>query len=136
MIPFFDIFRGILLDYVHTILKGVFKKILHLLCDSSNHEQNFYLKPEIKRDINKKLSEIRPPDSIMRTPRTLDDLKFRKANEIEDFFLYYFPILLKDRLPKQYYNNILFIIYSIYHLSKTNVSDLEVDHAECLIELF
>lgn len=66
----------------------------------------------------------------------LSERNFFKANEIEELFLHYFPILLRNRLRKKYYEHFLLIVYAINYLSKPVINTREIDHAEFLIDLF
>ena len=48
----------------------------------------------------------------------------------------YFPILLKDKLKKPYYDHFLLLVYATKCLTSTNISDRDIDHAEFLLDSF
>lgn len=136
LIPYFDLSISFVPDYVHIILLGIFRLLLSLWFDSKYHAEDWYIKKDQKDKLNRNLLDIKPPDTTMRTPRSLEERPFFKANEIEALFLHYFPILLRDKLKKQYYQHFLLIVYAIHYLSKPIIHRREIDHAQFLIDLF
>lgn len=92
-IPHFDRAKGFITDYMHADLLGVMFMLLHLWCNPNNHEKDYYLRPEIRDEIDEILQKIAPPDDVTRTPRKLSDLSNWKASELRPFLLYYEPII-------------------------------------------
>lgn len=136
LISHLDISRAFAPDYMHVICLGVFRMLLSLWCDTSNKAEDYYLKKRMKEQINCELASIRPPDSTMRIPRTLKDIKNLKANEFEEFFIHYFPIILRGKLKKKYFDHFLLLCYGIANLSKPKIHLREIEHARALIDLF
>ncbi|XP_064470517.1 uncharacterized protein LOC135385242 [Ornithodoros turicata] len=55
--------------------------------------------------IDRRLRQLTPIWEMSRLPRSLADMKFWKASEWRDWLLLYSPVVLKDILPKAYYDN-------------------------------
>lgn len=121
---------------MHIIDLGVFRTLLSLWFDSSNWKKEWYINTTLRKQLDCELKKIKPPDSTMRTPRGLEERRFFKANEIEELFLHYFPVLLKNKLPRKYYDHFLLITYAIEYLSKPIIKKEDIDHAEELVNLF
>lgn len=69
ILPSFDIVNGTTIDYMHCVLEGVVKKLLNLWL--SEVGQPYYIKSQIAK-INGRLLDIKPPNTITRTPRSVD----------------------------------------------------------------
>lgn len=136
LIPYFDISKSFLPDRLHVILLGLFRMLDSCWLDPKNKGHPYYIKKSIRKEISKDLEKNRPPDTTMRTPRGLDQRKYYKGNEREELFLHYYPIVLKNRLPKKYYQHFLLSIYAIHNLSKLKILKSDIDHSENLIDLF
>lgn len=81
-IPFFNLVSGFGEDYLHVVLKGAGSTLIRIWTSSCNKKKPFYISKQKKREINKELSNLFPPDEVTRTPRTLDNLSFWKASEL------------------------------------------------------
>lgn len=136
LIPHFDISCGFVPDHLHIFDQGIFKTLLNCFCESKNKNEQYYINKRKRRELSKELLDIKPPNSTTRTPRSLDEKNYFKANEIEEYFIHYFPILMKDKLPKQYYDHLLLICYAMNRLMNHVIHKRELDHAEYLIDLF
>lgn len=77
--------------------------LLNYFCNSKNKDEKYYLKKKMQRTLSRELLEIKPPDSTTRTPRSFGDRNYFKANEFEEYFIHYFPIILQDKLKKNIY---------------------------------
>ena len=58
------------LDYMHCVLQGVIKGLMHLWFDSCNHEKPYYLGKHL-RIIDQLLEKQRPPHEFSRRPRSI-----------------------------------------------------------------
>lgn len=87
LIPHFDISKGLLPDFLHVFFLGIFRTLLTLWFGSKNKDEDYYVKKHLRDQLNREILQIRPPDSTMRVPRSLDDMVYFKGNEIEDLFL-------------------------------------------------
>ena len=108
-IPYFNIAIAVLLDYMHVILLGGCRLLYSLWFSTKNKDEPFYINKNLRDAIDKDLQNIFPPDYVTRTPKTLENMNFWKASEIRECLLNYFPILLKDKLKKTYYDHFLML---------------------------
>ena len=90
------------------------------------------IKKSDRDEINEDLLKLRPPDSNTHVPRDMKYMKYLKGSELEDGLLHYYPILLKDKLPKKYCDHFLLLVYGINALLKRKIHQREVDHAVLL----
>lgn len=136
LIPYFDISKGFLPDFLHVFHLGLFRTLLSLWFGTHNKDEDWYINKSQRKQLDRELLSISPPDSTMRVPRSLVDMKYYKGNEIEELFLRYFPILLRNKLKKKYYQHYLLIVYAVHNLLKISIHDREIDHSKFLIDLF
>ena len=80
-------------DYMHSILEGVFKQLMKRWFDSRYHNEPYSLR-KYMADINRFISTIKPPSEVPRTPRPLDAMAYYKASEYRAWLLFYsLPIM-------------------------------------------
>lgn len=72
-LPHFNIIKGMALDYMHCVLLGIMKMLLHLRFDKAHRAEGFSIASRVK-DVDKRLSLIKPPAFISRIPRSLEDI--------------------------------------------------------------
>lgn len=78
-IPEYDLAEGVSYDYMHCVLLGVTQLLLRMWFTSSFHGKAWYLGSAVK-EIDNHLCNIRPPDEIQRTPRSIErTLKYWKG---------------------------------------------------------
>ena len=70
VIPGYDLIDGMSADYMHCILLGVCRLLLHLWVQSSHCQQLWYIGNQVAT-IDDRLCHIKPPNEIQRTPRSL-----------------------------------------------------------------
>lgn len=107
LIPYFDVSRSFMPDRVHIIFLDLFKNLTSLWFDTCFWQVDWYSKKRDQQQISLELEKMRPPDSTPHTPRGIEQRKFFKANEWEEIFLFYFPILLRSKLKAKYYKHFL-----------------------------
>lgn len=132
----FDIIKGFGIDYMHCILLGVMKKLLSFWIDSSHSEEPFYIAPDQKEILNKKILSITPTSVIKRLPRSIYCHSTLKANELRALLLYYLPVCLPGHFKSNvYYKHFMKLSSSIYILLSTTISAEQLNTAEkALIE--
>jgi Transposase family tnp2 len=133
--PKFDIINGLTIDYMHCALLGVTKTLLELWLDSSNHFEEFYIGLR-KKEIDRRLLQIKPPSSFSRMPRSISELAMWKANELRNFLLFYAQPCLYGILPLKYLNHFMKLSKSIYILLKQEISEDDFLVAELLLKEF
>lgn len=70
-LPNFNIINGIPVDYMHGVLLGVTKSLLHFWFCSKYSQDEWYCGNRIS-DIDKMLMKVKPPNDITRTPRSIE----------------------------------------------------------------
>lgn len=73
---------------------------------------------------------------IKRKPRSLEERKNYKANEISGMLLYYLRVCLNGILPKRYLDNFQLLSSSIYKLLETRISNKDLDETENKLNQF
>ena len=136
LIPHFDPSISFPVDYLHAVLLGIMRMLLSLWFNPKYKHKEFYINKSDRDEINKDLMKVTPPDSITHVPRDMKYMKYLKGSELEDGLLHYYPILLKGKLPKKYYDHFLLLVYGIHALLKRKIHDREIDHAEFLLNKF
>lgn len=120
---------------VNTDILGVFKQLLELWLDSSNHKQPYYIGRKID-EIDKRLLQIRTPQEIGRKPKTLRERKFYKANELKSFLLHYGSAVFNGVLPEDYLNHFMVLSDCVHFLLKETISRIELSHVEDQLNKF
>lgn len=117
------------IDYMHSILEGVFKQLLKCWFNSSFHSEPYSLRKHLS-EINKIVYKIQPPNEIQRLPRSLDQIQFFKASEFRAWMLFYALPILAMFLPPEYSNHLFLLVSSMHELlsDKINVSELDKIH--------
>lgn len=103
-----DMIQAFPLDPMHLIYLGVVKKLLIFWTKSKKH---FSCKLDARKidkiSSNLQKAALNKPSEISRKIRTLNVLPYWKATEFRSFVLYTGPIVLKDILPNEVYNNFM-----------------------------
>ena len=77
-VPGFSLVHGVSIDYMHCVLLGVCRQLLKLWFVSKHHKELWYIGKQTTV-IDSRLSSIKPPREVNRTPRSLDTIKFWKG---------------------------------------------------------
>jgi hypothetical protein len=120
LLPNFDMARGFVPEYMHSVLLGCVRQFVFLWFDSSSHDEAFYLGRRL-RDVDAILLQIKPPSEIKRLPRSLNLRKYWKASEWRNFLLFYF-IHLSDFLPKKYFDHWCLLAFAVYSLLSKHIT--------------
>jgi len=106
------------LDYMHSVLLGVVKRLLVFLtkgpkkCRLSRNQVNV---------ISQELLKLKLPSNFNRQPRSLNDLCYWKATEYRSFLLYVGPIALKGVVNSNTYKHFLALHVSMLILLNSEV---------------
>jgi len=123
LLPFFDIIKGVVPDYMHCILLGIVKQFLNLWLTSTN--EPFFITDY--KLIDEIILTACPPDEIRRVLRSLDHRLIWKASEFRVWLLFYSPIVLKHLLPRKYYKHWLILVKGMHMLLKKNISRKDIE---------
>ena len=108
------------LDYMHSILLGVLKRMLTFLikgpkiCRLSSHHIS-----KISERLNNLNGNM--PSEFNRQPRGLDELCYWKSTEYRQFLLYHGPVVLKGIVPDNVYQHFLALHISMSILLKEGI---------------
>lgn len=108
------------LDYMHCILLGVMKQLLTLWIKVKRRP--FSLASCQVNAISEKLILLCPQitSEFQRKPRSLDDFERFKATELRLFLLYLGPLVLKNGLPKRFYDHFIKFHFAVRILCDPN----------------
>lgn len=116
-VPGVGLFTSIPPEYQHLICLGVVRRLTHfyflrvkdfkLKCRLSSHQL---------QHVSSLIDKCKPffPKEFNRKFRDLRELLNFKATEFRTFILYLAPFILRNVLPKQYYENLLLLHFSVY----------------------
>ena len=128
-----DLVVGIPVDYMHAVLEGVTKWLVHAWFDTKNHGEAFYLGGSI-RQIDHLLLQQRPPSEFSRPPRSIKaHLSYWKASELRNWLLYYSLPLFMDFLPSLYLHHYALLVCALHILLQDSLSNAQVDAAEVML---
>ncbi|CAF0902103.1 unnamed protein product [Brachionus calyciflorus] len=127
--------EGTMIDYMHTILEGVVRKLTEYWFDEKFSRENFSLRPYLT-SINNNLKEIRVPKFIPRVPREINSIKYWKASEYLAFILYYALPLFRNRMKLNQINHLINLIISIEYLLKKFVDKTFLGSIQILLKDF
>ena len=128
-----DLVDAVPVDYMHTVLLGVVKMLLNKWFDSSHHRKPFYLGRHAN-DIDAKLLKQHPPSEFTRRPRSIKShLKYWKASELRNWFLYYSLPLLVDHLPSLYWHHYALFVSALHILLGDTIAQSSIDIAHQML---
>ena len=134
--PWFDVVKGMVPDYMHGVLLGVTKKVLSLLLSSSGKDEPFYVGNRIT-EIDCRLLAMKPTDDIIRLPRALNDHFHQyKAAELQTWLLFYSIPSLSGILPERYLNHLALMVEGIYLLLKDCQTETDITRASHVLKKF
>ena len=135
LVPNFDVARGFVPDYMHSVLLGVVRQFVFLWCDSTNSDKPFYLGRSLNK-VDDALLNAKPPSNIKRLPRSILSRRYWKASEWRNFLLFYSSIFLRFLLPKDYARHWNLLVYSIFQLTITPITLASITSAELALHKF
>ncbi|WAR15739.1 PGBD4-like protein [Mya arenaria] len=125
-----DIINGTAIDYMHSVLLGLVRRLLHLWFDSKFSSHPF----SVSHLVNKRLSSIKPPYYIKRHPRDIkEQSKYWKASECRAWLFHYSVPVLFGLLKKNIFQHYLLLVEAIYILNLESISNSDLKHCEELL---
>lgn len=104
-LKYFKPCSSICIDFMHSLLEGVIKKLFSFWFDSTHSKKEFSLRKN-QQEIEKRLADISPPSFVPSTPRTIYSHNLWRAHEYLSFILYYALPVFRDIMPFVYYENL------------------------------
>lgn len=125
----FDMVQSFPLDYMHLVLLGAMRKLIHLWMSKGPVTVRLHSRQIAK--ISELLLGLKQfiPSEFARKPRSLEDICRWKATELRQFLLYTGPIVLKTFLSEECYKHFMSlsiamtILLSSNHKSKLKFAD-------------
>ncbi|CAI6366430.1 unnamed protein product [Macrosiphum euphorbiae] len=134
-LPNFDIVKCFPLDYMHLVLLGVMRKLLHLWMHTG--PLRVRLNGKKINDISRSLLSLKIyiPSEFSRKPRIVQDVSRWKATELRQFLLYTGPVVLKNVLSEECYDNFMSLNIAMIILLSKNQSN-KIEYADKLLHYF
>lgn len=131
-----DLVDGIPIDYMHAVLEGVTRWLLHTWLNSENHQKPYYLGRKVQQ-IDELLMKQRPPSDFSRPPRSLKrHMKYWKASELRNWLLFYSLPLLLEFLPPIYLHHYALLVCSLHILLQECITANLISTAEVMLQDF
>lgn len=128
-----DLVHGIVPDYMHCVLEGVAKQFTEFWLTECASDA--YIGGNVDR-VNARLSQIRPPVSSTRLPRSLAERALWKATEWKFWLLFYSLPCVDGILPNRFVCHFSLLCQAIFMLLKTTVSREDLSCAGTLLTQF
>ena len=131
-----DIIAGTASDYMHCVLLGIERRLLHLWFDPKFSDKPFSISTLVSV-ADSRLAKIQPPYFITRHPRDIKDHSGHwKASECRSWLFFYSVPVLFGLLHKQYYYHYLLLVEAIYTLNLDAISEKQIQRSEELLIKF
>ena len=100
---------------------------MKLWFSSAYHSAPYSLRKHTS-NINKLLLKIKPPNEVLRRPRSVDNMSFYKASEYRAWLLFYSLPILSNFLPTEYTHHLSLLVSATHILLSDNIKtdDLEL----------
>lgn len=133
--PNFDTVKSFPLDYMHLVLLGVMRKLLHLWL--SKEPVSVRLPNRRVLEVNELLLSLKSciPVEFVRKPRSLLEVSRWKATELRQFLLYTGPVVLKEILTDNCYSNFMALSVAMIILLSPNHEN-KIEFANKLLHYF
>ncbi|KAL1483618.1 hypothetical protein MTO96_033073 [Rhipicephalus appendiculatus] len=132
-----DLVNGYSVEYMHCVLLGVAKQITETILATSNSHQRFYSgSPSALSQIDARLLSIKPPHSITRLPRSIQERSYWKASEWRHWLLFYSLPCISGILIEEYWKHLSKLSEGVYILLQDELTAPEIDKAEFLLNKF
>ena len=124
------------IDYMHLCCLGVTRKLIQFWLRGKNLTTRQPSK--VVSALSDKLINLHPhiPAEFARKPRGLTEIDRWKATELRQFMIYSGPVVLKDILPQELYDNFLLFSVGMSLLLCPNLSDSMIDFAHRMLVAF
>ena len=123
------------IDYMHSILEGVFKQIMKRFFDSKYHDKPYSIRKHM-HIIDKCVSQVMPPKEIPRLPRSIEHMAFYKASEYRAWMLFYSLPILSHFLPAEFVHHLALLVAAMHILLSNKIDKNELPIAEDMLLTF
>lgn len=110
-------------DHMHLCCLGVMRKLFNIWLKGKNLAT--WVPPQTVEAISVKLLKLHSymPCEFNHKPRGLSEIDRLKATELRSFMLYWVPVILKDSLPSELYDNYMLFSVGMYLLLSPGISE-------------
>lgn len=126
---------GMAIDSMHALYQGVGKKLMFLWFDSSLSSSPFSLRPMIQ-EIDKLVSNIKPPKFVHRMLTSVEEFSSWKASEVKNWILYYAAPIMSEFMRPDYFSHFMLFISAISILSSDSISTNQLQRSKILLNNF
>ena len=120
---------------MHTVLLAVSRGLLFLWFDNQHQREPWYLGQQ-QKEVDHRLTDIKPPSCIFRTPRSIAEWKNWKASELRSWLLHYSLPVLLGILPDTYYQHYLLLVHATFLLLQSSISPEDNNSAKATLQHF
>lgn len=131
-IPSADVSKCVVPEYLHSVLIGVTKQLVHTWVAVKGP---WCIEDKVL-EIDSFLKTFKHPDFVHRQIRQLQALKTWKASDFYYFLLFEAVPSLHGILPDKYFQHFLLLVKGIYTLLKSGITQKELNEADLLLQLF
>ena len=131
-----DLVASIPIDYMHAVLEGVIRWLMHSWFNSTHHGQPQYIGRKIS-EIDAQLLKQCPPSELSRPPRSIrKDLSYWKASELRSWMLFYSLPLLLEYLPPLYWHHYALLVCALHILLQEQITLSQINAADQMLRDF
>jgi hypothetical protein len=123
------------IDYMHSVLEGVIKKLFTHWFDSKYSSKCFSIR-KFMHTIDDRILLIRPPKFVPSTPRSIYIYSLWHAHEYLTFILYYSLAVLNEALPCEYYQHLVKLVIFMENLLFESIEEQNMIIVEEIIREF
>ena len=123
-------------EYMHLICLGIMKKLIRLWIRGPRNY--FRMSAGMIEQIsdNLKIQKMNIPCEFQRKPRSIEQVDRWKATECRQFLLYTGPVVLRKKLPSDYYLHFLCLHVAIRLLVKPTLTSGDIQYSDDLLRYF
>ncbi|CAF3764573.1 unnamed protein product [Rotaria sp. Silwood1] len=133
-LSYFDHGHSFLMDTLHTIYHGAFKRLLKLWFHSKYRTQQWSIRQHLNH-IETELQQFRFPSTTTRIPRTIMKYHRLKANELRVLLLITYPIF-KNYLKPIYYKHLQLLSFALHIGESREITSSKLNEMKILLDKF
>ncbi|CAF4026360.1 unnamed protein product, partial [Rotaria sordida] len=133
-LSYFDHGHSFLMDTLHTIYHGAFKRLLKLWFHSKYRTQQWSIRQHLNH-IETELRQFRFPSTTTRIPRTIMKYHRLKANELRVLLLITYPTF-KKYLKPIYYKHLQLLSFALHIGESREITSSKLNEMKILLDKF
>ena len=134
-LKYFDIPRGMIVDFLHACLLGGIDLITYIVLKNSKEE--YYIGSPEKLDlIDQRLLSMKPPTCLAKTPKSIKERSMWKGSEWFNWLLLYCLPCFEGILKPKYFENSALYVAAMHIFLNESITPDEIECAKILIIKF